>query len=64
MENSYVTAGFGIFFVIISATIVSTAENGFLTYLAAFIVGWLGVDAIYSAVYRRRSLISRIGPSP
>jgi hypothetical protein len=33
-------------------------------YLAALCLGVLGIDAIYSAIRGRRSLISRIGPLP
>ena len=64
MENRVITIGIGVFFATLGVLIALTAENGALSYLAAVSVGGLGVEAIYSAIKNRRSLISRIGPLP
>jgi hypothetical protein len=63
-KSKAVTIGIGILFVSLGILIVATAENGVLSYLAALVVGGLGIDAIYSAIRGRRSLLSRIGPMP
>lgn len=64
MKGKVISLGVGIFFVILGVLIVVTAENGVLSYLAAFVVGGLGAEEIYSSVRGRRSLLSRIGPLP
>lgn len=64
MENRLCTALIGLLFVVLSLAIIYTAENGWWSYLAAIGVGGLGIEAIYSAIRCRRSLISRIGPWP
>jgi hypothetical protein len=64
MENRSITAGIGILFVALAVFIVLVAENGWMAYLAALVVGGLGLDAIVAALQGRRSLISRIGPLP
>ena len=64
MKYRTVTIGVGILFVILGILTAATAENGALSYLAALIIGGLGIEAIYSAVKNRQSLLSRIGPLP
>ena len=64
MESRAITIGIGVFFAALGVIIAFTAENGALSYLAAVTVGGLGIEAIYSAIRNRRSLISRIGPLP
>jgi hypothetical protein len=54
----------GTLFVGVGIAIAVTAENGALSYLAAAVVGGLGVEALYSAATGRTSLLSRIGPLP
>ena len=64
MESRAITIGIGVFFAALGVIIAFTAENGAWSYLAAVTVGGLGIEAIYSAIRNRRSLISRIGPLP
>jgi hypothetical protein len=64
MKYRAVTIGVGVFFVILGILTAATAENGALSYLAALSIGGLGIEAIYSAMRNRRSLLSRIGPLP
>ncbi len=64
--HRWITGAFGALFVGLGAAIVVLAADGnrLGAYLAALVIGGLGVDAIISAVRRRRSLLSRIGPLP
>jgi len=64
MESRRVTAGMGQLFTALGAWIAFEIADDWPAYLAALAVGALGIDAIYSAVRGRRSLISRMGPLP
>jgi hypothetical protein len=64
MERRRVTAGIGLLFTALGAWIAFEIADDWPAYLAALAIGALGIDAIYSAVHGRRSLISRIGPLP
>jgi hypothetical protein len=64
MERRRVTAGIGLLFTALGAWIAFEIADDWPAYLAALAIGALGIDAIYSAVRGRRSLISRIGPLP
>jgi hypothetical protein len=59
-----VTAALGLLFVGLAVAILLTANRGIGSYGAALGVGGLGIDALVSAVRRRRSLLSRLGPLP
>jgi putative Mn2+ efflux pump MntP len=64
MESRRITAGMGLLFTVLGAWIAFEIANDWPAYLAALAVSALGIDAIYSAIRGRRSLISRIGPLP
>jgi hypothetical protein len=64
MESRRITAGMGLLFTALGAWIAFEIAADWPGYLAAGAVGGLGIDAIYSAVRGRRSLMSRIGPLP
>ena len=64
MECRRITAGMGLLFTVLGAWIAFEIADDWPAYLAALAVGALGIDAIYSAIRGRRSLISRIGPLP
>jgi hypothetical protein len=64
MESRRVTAGLGVLFTTLGAWIAFGIADDWPAYLVAVAVGGLGIDAIYSAMRGRRSLISRIGPLP
>ena len=64
MVSRSITAGMGLLFTALGAWIAFEIADDWPAYLAALAVGALGIDAIYSAVRGRRSLISRIGPLP
>ena len=64
MESRRITAGMGLLFTVLGAWIAFEIADDWPAYLAALAVGALGIDAIYSAIRGRRSLISRIGPLP
>lgn len=64
MERPLVTAGFGLLLVAAAIAIAFVSDAGWPAYLAAAVIGGLGAEAVYSAVRRRRSLVSRIGPMP
>lgn len=64
MESRRITACLGLLFTALGAWIAYAIADDWPAYLAALVVGGLGVDAIYSAIRGRRSLISRIGPLP
>lgn len=57
---------FGILFVILAAAIVMLSDRTTLagSIAAALVVGGLGIEAMFSAVRGKRSLVSRIGPLP
>ncbi len=57
---------FGAFFVALALFIVVTsdASTRVPAIAAAVVVGGLGLDLIISAIRRKRSLLSRIGPLP
>jgi hypothetical protein len=57
---------FGILFVIVAAAILVLSDQSNLagSIAVALVVGGLGVDAVFSAVRGKRSLVSRIGPLP
>jgi hypothetical protein len=64
--DRWITAGAGVLFVGIAVTIVveSISTPRLLAWLAALVIGALGVDAVVGAVLDRRCLLSRIGPLP
>jgi len=64
MESRRITAGMGLLFTVLGAWIAFEIAKDWPAYLAALAVSALGIDAIYSAIRGRRSLISRIGPLP
>jgi hypothetical protein len=64
MESRRITAGMGLLLTVLGAWIAFAIAEAWPAYLAAVAVAGLGIDAIYSAVRGRRSLISRIGPMP
>jgi hypothetical protein len=64
MESRRITAGMGLLLTALGAWIAFNVADDWPAYLAAVAVGGLGLDAIYSAIRGRRSLISRIGPLP
>ena len=64
MENRRITAGIGLLLTALGAWIAFNVADDWPAYLAAVAVGGLGLEAIYSAIRGRRSLISRIGPLP
>ena len=57
---------FGAFFVALAAAILVLAwsSSPVGAAIAALVLGFLGAEAIFSAVRGRRSLLSRIGPLP
>ena len=59
-----ITAGMGLLLTALGAWIAFEIADDWPAYLAAVAVGGLGIDAIYSAIRGRRSLMSRIGPLP
>ncbi len=59
-----VTAALGLLFVAAALAILVVSDRTAGPVLAAVIVGLLGVDAIASAIRKKRSLLSRIGPLP
>jgi len=64
MESRSITAGMGLLFTALGAWIAFEIADDWPAYLAALAISALGIDASYSAVRGRRSLISRIGPLP
>ena len=64
--DRWVTAVVGLLFVGIAIAILalSASERPIAAFLAAFVTGGLGVDALLSAARNRRSFLSRIGPLP
>ena len=64
MESRRITGVMGLLFTALGAWIAFEVADDWPAYLAALAVGALGIDAIYSAVRGRRSLLSRIGPLP
>jgi multisubunit Na+/H+ antiporter MnhG subunit len=64
--DRWVTAAVGLLFVGIAIAILAMAasERPIAAFLAAFVTGGLGVDALLSAARNRRSFLSRIGPLP
>jgi F0F1-type ATP synthase membrane subunit c/vacuolar-type H+-ATPase subunit K len=64
--DRWVTAAFGLFFISLAIAMLLVCANPRPVggYVAAFVVGGLGVDAVLSAAQNRRSLLSRIGPLP
>jgi hypothetical protein len=63
MGSKVVEIAFGVFFCSLSAMIFFCSDSG-LAYLAAFLLGGLGAEVLYSAIRGRRSLLSRLGPLP
>ena len=63
-ESRIVTAGIGALFVVLAVLIVCLSGNGWPAWLAALVVGGLGVDALVSALRKRRCLLARLGPLP
>ena len=59
-----ITAILGLMFTALGAWIAFDLADDWPAYLAAVAIGGLGIDAIYSAIRGRRSLMSRIGPLP
>lgn len=64
MESRLIAAGIGLLFTALAAWIAFAIARDWPAYLAAVVVGGLGIDMIVSAILGRRSLISRIGPLP
>jgi hypothetical protein len=64
MHDRGITAGIGLLFAALGAWIAVEIADAWPAYLAAVIVGGLGIDAILAALRGRRSLLSRIGPLP
>lgn len=64
MESRRITAGMGLLLTALGAWIAFRVADDWPSYLAAFTVAGLGLEAIYSTIRGRRSLISRIGPLP
>jgi hypothetical protein len=64
--DRWVTAAIGLLFVGIAITILAmlASERPIAAFLAAFVTGGLGIDALLSAARNRRSFLSRIGPLP
>ena len=64
--DRWVTAAVGLLFVgiAIAILVLSATERPIAAFLAAFVTGGLGLDALLSAVRNRRSFLSRIGPLP
>ena len=64
--DRWVTAAIGLLFVgiAIAILVLSASERPIAAFLAAFVTGGLGVDALLSAARNRRSFLSRIGPLP
>lgn len=64
--DRWIAAGIGVLFVAIAVTIVaeSTGTPRLVVWLAALVIGALGIDAVVGAVRNRRCLLSRIGPLP
>ena len=59
-----ITAIIGLMFTALGAWIAFEVADEWPAYLAAVAIGGLGIEAIYSAIRGRRSLMSRIGPLP
>ena len=62
----WVTAMVGLLFVGIAIAIVCSldADLSLGALAAAAVIGGLGIDALLSAAFKRRSIVSRIGPLP
>jgi len=62
----WVTAMVGLLFVGIAIAIVCSldADLSLGALAAAAVIGGLGIDALLSAAFKRRSIDSRIGPLP
>ena len=65
-SERWVTGAVGVLFIGIAMAIVyaSASDYTFVVVVTAIVIGGLGVDALFSAVCNRRSLLSRIGPLP
>ncbi len=59
-----VTCLFGVFFVGLAVAIFIAAELSVGVWIAGFVIGGIGLDAVISAIRRRKSLLGRIGPLP
>lgn len=61
-----VDLAFGVFLVALAGAILVLADPSALvgSVAAALVVGGLGVEAVFSAIRDRRSLLARIGPPP
>ncbi len=61
-----ITAVFGLVFVACAIWIVSHfgSELDWKAGIGAFVIGALGLEALFSAARRRRSWLERIGPLP
>ncbi len=61
-----ITAGLGLLFILVAVVIAvwSDPPMHLGAVLTALVIGALGLDALISAVRRKRSLLSRIGPLP
>jgi len=64
MTMRIVTAAIGLLFVVAAVVILFVADGSVKTWIAAGVVGGLGLDALVSALRARRSLLARIGPLP
>ena len=66
ISERWVTGAVGLLFVGVAIAIVclTAADHPFAAFATAAVVGWLGVDALFSAARNRRSILSRIGPLP
>ena len=64
--DRWVTAAVGLLFVgiAIAILVMLASDRPIAAFLAAFVTGGLGIDALLSAARNRRSFLSRIGPLP
>jgi len=59
-----ITFAFGVLFAGIAITLFFVAEISLGSVAAGIVLGWLGLDAIFSAIGNKISLLSKIGPLP
>jgi hypothetical protein len=57
---------FGILIAVLAVAILVWSDRSSVagSIFAALVVGGLGIEAIYSAIRRKRSLLARMGPLP
>jgi hypothetical protein len=66
LSSRIVDAGFGVFFVGLAVAVVVFADplTGSGPWLVAAVLAVLGAQSVWSAIFDRRSWLSRIGPLP